>query len=153
MLKRVYKLNFTKSSYDLNDDYERLSDHEKERISELDADTYFDYDDDNECYVCYVITTVQEIERYLKILTNNFIGNKCSDLSEDVLKGRINLSKELKSMVTTTTTIKYSFFIDDIDDWILENLDIDTVLDKISEVGSVKKLSSVEQEFLKKFQL
>ena len=96
MLKKVYKLNFKKSSYDLNDDYERLSDHEKERISELDADTYFDYDDDDECYICYVITTQQEIDRYLKILTNNLIYNVCCDLSEDVLCGNINLSKDLK---------------------------------------------------------
>lgn len=110
MSKRVYKLNFSKSSYDLNDDYERLSDHEKERIAELDADTYFDYDDDDECYNCYVITSPQEIERYLKILTSNLISNNCYDLSDDVLKGNINLAKDLKSMVTTTTTIKYSFF-------------------------------------------
>jgi len=153
MLTRVYKLNFTKSSYDLNDDYERLSEHEKERISELDADTYFDYDDDNECYVCFVVTTPQEIERYLKILSNNLIPNNFLDLSDDVLKGKINLSKELKSMVTATTSIKYSFFIDDIDDWILENLDIDTVLDRISEVGTIDKLTNIEQEFLKNFQL
>ena len=152
MLTHVYKLNFTKSSYDLNDDYERLSDHEKERIAELDAETYFDYDDDNECYTCFVITSQQEIERYLRILTSNLISNVCLDLSEDVLKGNINLAKELKSMVTTTTTIKYSFFVDDIDDWILENLDIDTVLDKISKVG-MDNLSRVEQEFLKHFQL
>jgi hypothetical protein len=152
MLNRIYKLNFKKSSYDLNDDYERLSDHEKERISELDADTYFDYDDDDECYICYVITSPQEIERYLKILTNNLIFNVCVDLSDDVLRGTINLVKDLKSMVTTTTTIKYSFFIDDIDDWILQNLDIDTVLDRISDVG-IDKLSTIEQEFLKNFQL
>ena len=106
MLKKVYKLNFKKSSYDLNEDYERLSDHEKERISELDADTYFDYDDDDECYICYVITTQQEIDRYLKILTNNLIYNVCYDLSEDVLGGNINLAKDLKSMVTATTAIK-----------------------------------------------
>jgi len=152
MSKRVYKINFTKSTYDLNDDYERLSDHEKERISELDADTFFDYDDDDGCYNCYVITSPQEIERYLKILTNNLIYNKCLDLSDDVLRGNINLAKDLKSMVTTTTTIKYSFFIDDVDEWILENLDIDIVLDRISEVG-MNKLSSIEQKFLKKFQL
>jgi hypothetical protein len=151
MLKKVYKLNFKKSSYDLNDDYERLSDHEKERISELDADTYFDYDDDDECYICYVITTQQEIDRYLKILTNNLIYNVCCDLSEDVLCGNINLSKDLKSMVTATTTIKYSFFVDDIDDWILQNLDIDIVLDRISEVG-INKLSIIENKFLKNFQ-
>jgi hypothetical protein len=153
MSKRVYKLIFSKSSYDLNDDYERLSDHEKERIAELDADTYFDYDDDDECYNCYVITSPQEIERYLKILTSNLISNNCSDLSDDVLKGNINLAKDLKSMVTTTTTIKYSFFIDDIDEWILNNLDIDIVLDRISDIGGIEKLSSIEKEFLKNFQL
>jgi hypothetical protein len=151
MLKKVYKLNFKKSSYDLNEDYERLSDHEKERISELDADTYFDYDDDDECYICYVITTQQEIDRYLKILTNNLIYNVCYDLSEDVLGGNINLAKDLKSMVTATTAIKYSFFVDDIDDWILQNLDIDIVLDRISEVG-IDKLSNIENKFLKNFQ-
>ena len=151
MLKKVYNLNFKKSSYDLNEDYERLSDHEKERISELDADTYFDYDDDDECYICYVITTQQEIDRYLKILTNNLIYNVCYDLSEDVLGGNINLAKDLKSMVTATTAIKYSFFVDDIDDWILQNLDIDIVLDRISEVG-IDKLSNIENKFLKNFQ-
>ena len=151
MLKKVYKLNFKKSSYDLNEDYERLSDHEKERISELDADPYFDYDDDDECYICYVITTQQEIDRYLKILTNNLIYNVCYDLSEDVLGGNINLAKDLKSMVTATTAIKYSFFVDDIDDWILQNLDIDIVLDRISEVG-IDKLSNIENKFLKNFQ-
>jgi hypothetical protein len=153
MLTRVYKLNFTKSSYDLNDDYERLSEHEKERISELDADTYFDYDDDNQCYVCYVVTTPQEIERYLKILTNNLIQNSCLDLSDDILKNKIDISKELKPLVTATTSIKYSFFVDDIDDWILENLDIDMILDRISQVGGVDNLSDIEQEFLKNFQL
>ena len=87
------------------------------------------------------------------LVTSLPIPNNFLDLSDDVLKGKINLSKELKSMVTATTSIKYSFFIDDIDDWILENLDIDTVLDRISEVGTIDKLTNIEQEFLKNFQL
>ena len=87
----------------------------------------------------------------VKILTNNLIYNVCYDLSEDVLGGNINLAKDLKSMVTATTAIKYSFFVDDIDDWILQNLDIDIVLDRISEVG-IDKLSNIENKFLKNFQ-
>lgn len=153
MLTRIYKLEFSKSSFDLNDDYERLSEHEKERISELDAETYFDYDDYDDCYVCYVITSPPEIERYIRILKNNLIQHNCIDLSQDVLTNKICLSKDLKPMLTTTTTIKYSFFVDDVDDWILDNLDIDTVLDRISEVGNVSKLSETEQVFLKNYQL
>ena len=37
-----------------------------------------------------------------------------------------------------------------INEWILENLDIDTVLDRINEVG-INKLRSVEKEFLNNY--
>lgn len=148
----VYKLKFYKSSFDLNDDYERLSEHEKERISELDAETYFDYDDDDDCYVCYVITSPSEIEGYLKIMRSNLIQCKCSNLSEDVLKQKVNLELELKPILTISNQVKYSFFVDDVNSWIYDNLDMDTVLDRISEVGCVEKLTEIEQEFLKNYQ-
>ena len=66
---------------------------------------------------------------------------------------KINLEEELKPLLTTINSIKYSFFIDDLNDWIFENLNIDNVLDRISEVGGVKNLTSIEKEFLKNFQL
>jgi hypothetical protein len=148
----VYKLKFSKSSFDLNDDYERLADYEKERISELDAETYFDYDDDDDCYVCFVITSPTEIENYLKILSSNLIYCNCSNLSDDVLRHKINLADELKHLVSATNQIKYSFFVEDVDEWIYNNLDIDTVLDRISEVGSVDSLTKIEKEFLETYQ-
>ena len=147
----VYKLKFAKSSFDLNDDYERLADYEKERISELDAETYFDYDDDDDCYVCYVITSPNEIKGYLNILSKNMINCQCDDLSEQVLKHKIDLADELKHLVSATNQIKYTFFIEDIDEWIYNNLDIDTVLDRISEVGGVDSLSKIEKEFLETY--
>lgn len=148
----VYKLKFSKSSFDLNDDYERLADYEKERISELDAETYFDYDDDDDCYVCFVITSPTEIENYLRILSSNLIYCECSNLSDDVLQQKINLADELKTLVSATNQIKYSFFVEDVDEWIYNNLDIDTILDRISEVGSVDSLTKIEKEFLETYQ-
>ena len=53
-------------------------------------------------------------------------------------------------MLSTTNSLKYSFFIDDLNDWISINLDIDTVLDRISEVG-IDNLSLVEKKFLKNY--
>lgn len=146
----VYKLKFNKSSFDLNEDYERLSEHEKERISDLDAEAYFDYND-NDCYICYVITSPTEIKTYLNILSKNMITCQCDDLSEKVLKHQIDLASELKYLVSATNQIKYSFFVEDVDEWIYNNLDIDIVLDRISELGGLNSLTKIEKEFLETY--
>ena len=69
-MTKVYKIKFNKSSFELNDDYERLSDYEKDIISELNTESFFDYEDELDNYVCFVITTPTELDRYLKILRN-----------------------------------------------------------------------------------
>ena len=43
----VYKIKFTKSPFDLNEDYDRLSDIDKEKIADMNADSFFDYEEDN----------------------------------------------------------------------------------------------------------
>lgn len=146
----VYKIQFFKSSYQLNEEYEKLSEHEKEKISELDAEGFFDYDDDNDRYTFYVITTSNEISSYLSILDNNLIKYQLSDLSNDLLKNKVDLEIDLASQINTLNSIKYSFFIDDVNSWIYQNIDIDMVLDRISEVG-INSLREVEKEFLKEY--
>lgn len=145
----VYKIQFSKNSFDLSDDYDRLSEHEKERISDLDAETFFDYEKDGK-YTCFVVTTPLEMKKYVSILTSNLIICDCQDISKDILKFDIRLDEELKDQISTLNSIKYSFFIDDIYDWIYSNLDMDMVLDRISEVG-MESLSDVEKDFLKNF--
>lgn len=149
MLNCVYKIKFGKSSYELVDDYDRLSDYEKERISELDAESFFDCDD-NGNYICYVITSPLEIRSYLQILETNLIGATCDDLSTTILKSKINIETELKPKLNSENLIKYDFFIEDLNDWIYENLDMDTVLDKISSSG-MSSLSDVEKLFLQNY--
>jgi hypothetical protein len=139
--------------FDLNEDYDRLSEHEKERISDLDCESFFDYEDHSDKYVCYMISKSTEIEKYSKILVKNLIMHELIDLSDGILKFKIDLEQELKPLLGTINSIKYSFFIDDLNEWILQNLDIDKVLDRISELGDIKKLSDIEKEFLKNYQL
>jgi hypothetical protein len=148
----VFKIRFNESQFDLNDQYESLSDLDREKIEEMDAISYFDYSDYDDKYVCFIIANKLEMEKYLEILSRNYIKFDCVDLSDDILKFKIDLTEELRPLLSTTNSIKYSFFLDDLDDWILENLEIDTVLDRISEIG-IDNLSSVEKEFLKNFQL
>jgi hypothetical protein len=149
MNKSIYKISFELSSFDLNEEYERLSDYEKERISELDAESFFDYEEDDK-YICFIITTPIEMKKYLSILSNNLIWCNCVDISKDVLKFEMDLEDYLINL-STESSIKLSFFIDDIKDWILENLEIDMVLDRISQIG-INSLTKTEKEFLDKYQ-
>lgn len=152
MVNHVFKIKFESSSYDLNEEYDRLSDHEKEKISELDAESFFDYQDYSDRYICYIICKPIEIQKYSEILFKNLIFHNLTDISNDILNFRLDLEEELKPLLSTVNSIKYSFFIDDINDWILDNLNIDNILDRISQLGSVDKLSSVEKQFLKSFE-
>ena len=148
-MTKVYKIKFNKSSFELNDDYERLSDYEKDIISELNTDSFFDYEDELDNYVCFVITTPNELDRYLKILRNNLIEHESSDLSKPVLKNEINL-EVLEDKLDSNNYFKYDFFMDDLESWIYDNLEIDIVLDRITEVG-MNSLKDVEKNFLKNY--
>jgi hypothetical protein len=148
----VYKIEFSKSSFELNEEYDLLSETEKEWISQMDADSFFDYDSQFGFYTCFLIAKPTEIKKYLEIMTNNFIENTCENLSKKILKNEVNLSEELSHLVNSFNSIKWSFFVEDLDEWILNNLDIDMVLDRISEVG-IESLRPVEKEFLKNYQL
>ena len=148
-MTKVYKIKFNKSSFELNDDYERLSDYEKDIISELNTESFFDYEDELNNYVCFVITTPTELDRYLKILRNNLIEHESTDLSKPVLKNEINLEL-LEDKLDSNNYFKYDFFMDDLEIWIYDNLEIDIVLDRITEVG-MNSLKDVEKNFLKNY--
>jgi hypothetical protein len=148
-MTKVYKIKFTKSSFELNDDYERLSDYEKDAISELNAESFFDYEDELDNYVCYIIATPIELDRYIKILKNNLIEHDYKDLSKSVLRNEINL-EYLEDKLDSQNYFKYDFFMDDLNSWIYDNLEIDIVLDRITEVG-MNSLKDVEKNFLKNY--
>ena len=55
MINKVYKVNFDRSAEDLSLQYEGLSDTEKECMSDLSAESFFDYEDNKGKYICYLI--------------------------------------------------------------------------------------------------
>lgn len=149
MNKSVYKISFFQSPDLLNDEYDKLSDHEKERISELDTDGFFDFEE-NGCYVCFVIVTPIEIRKYLSILSSNLILFECQDLSNDILTFKFDFFESFKNQLNTSNSIKFSFFVDDLEEWIRRNLEIDMILDRISEVG-IDGLNRIEKDFLNNY--
>ena len=148
----VFKIKFDKNSDFLNDDYDRLDEYEKEVISTIDVESFFDYDDDNDKYTCILITTHIEIDKYISILNNNLIKYELKDISKSILKGKIDVGYLLKDKYLPTSQIKFNIFMEGINYWTMENIDIDTVLDRISEVG-MKNLKEVEKDFLKNYKI
>jgi hypothetical protein len=142
----VYKIKFTKSPFDLNEDYERLSDIDKEKIADMNADSFFDYEEDG-VYTFFTIAEPIEVKRYLGVLSENLVKFEVTDLSKDILKGNFDIDSEIGGKVEPLDSMKFSFFVDDLDEWIYNNLDIDTILDRISLVG-LDSLTKIEKEFL-----
>lgn len=149
MINHLYKIKFYKSSLELNGEYDRLSDYEKDIVSDLNTESFFDYEDDLDNYICYVITTPLELDKYDKILKNNLIEHEYIDLSNPVLNNEINLDY-LENKIDNNNYFKYDFFMDDLDTWIYNNLEINIVLDRINEVG-IESLKDVEKKFLKNY--
>ena len=142
----VYKIKFSKDSFGLVEDYDRLSDIDKEKLADTESESYFEYEDDG-LYIFLTIAEPIQVKRYLGILAENLIKFELTDLTEDILKGKFNMDLEVGDKIELTDSIKYSFFIDDLNEWIYNNLDIDTILDRISEVG-LGSLTKIEKEFL-----
>jgi hypothetical protein len=149
MTSNIYRIRFKKSSYELESDYDNLSENDQERILELRATGTFDYNFNKE-YNTIVITTPVEITRYQNVLNQNLIEFNCEDISNKILMNQIDLEDELSFNLNTSNSIKYSFFIDDLNNWIYENLDIDIILDRILESG-IKSLKEIELKYLNNY--
>lgn len=146
----IYKIKFFKSAEKLSNHYNSLSESEKDNISGLNAESFFDYENKNQNYTCYIIADSTELEKYTNVLTNNSIEHKCFNLSDDLIKGKVDIKKDIENKIDETNYFKYDFFVEDIDTWILENLNIDIILDRISEIG-IDSLKEVEKDFLKNY--
>ena len=147
----VYKIQFTKNSYDLNVEYDKLSEHEKESISAMLPESYFEFNNDCEHYVIYIMLNPLDAKRYTKILENNLINHIIIDISKDLLNG-MDFEKELKKYVNGLNRFRWNNFNKKISEWILINLDIDSVLDRISNVG-IEGLNKIEKKFLDNYKV
>lgn len=147
----IYKIEFFYNLIDLNSEWvDKISEIDKEVLMNLSAESFFDYEINDKMYVCYVIVDELEIKQYFEVLDKYSINYKSSNISNIILNGELDVEHELIKYVNSENSIKYDFFIEDTNNWILENLDIDNVLDKISKIGMIN-LSQIEKEFLKNY--
>ena len=145
----IYKIEYFYNLLDLNYEWSNLTPEDEELLMGLSAESFFDYELDN-MYICYLISDSVEVSKYFSVLDKYEINYKSYDISELILKSEIDIEHILVDYVDSDISIKYDFFIEDTNNWILENLDIDTVLDKISKTG-INGLNKIEKDFLKNY--
>ena len=149
MVYNLYIIEFCRTSEDVSYDYEHLSDNDKEKVSNLDTFSSFDFEDEYQNYTCYILMSPNEFEKYKKILDDNIIPYICTDITQSVIKNNINLEKKIFKYTNNYNENSYHEFIKKLNDWILSNLDLDIVLDMINEKG-VDSLRKVDKDFLEK---
>jgi len=148
----VFKIKFYKSTGELEDLYDYFSELDKEKLNELDTESYFDYDDLDGNYILLLISSSIDLDKYIKIIRDNNLKVDYLDISNDILKFKYNLESDLFYLISDENEIKFDFFIHDLNNWMLENLDIDDVLDRISEIG-IDNLGKIEKEFLENYKI
>jgi hypothetical protein len=150
-MNQIYQIKFTKSSYELDKDYERLSEHEKVDIAAMTPESFFDFNNNEGQYILYLIFSPLDIEKYSRILNNNLIEHLVSNLSNEVLSNEFSVEASLKPFVNALNRFRWNSYKDKLDEWVYDNLDMDLVLDRIGQCG-MENLRPVEKKFLRNFQ-
>lgn len=150
-MKKVYRVIFNKTSFELDKDYERFSEQEKQAISSMNPDSFFDFNTKDK-YTLYLIFSPIDIEKYSKILDNNLIEHTTEDVSESILLNTFCIDSGLKPFVNALNRFRWNSYKTKLDEWIYENLDMDLVLDRIGQCGGMDNLRPVEKKFLRNFQ-
>lgn len=150
MEDRIFKIEFNISDDYLDDCFSYFSDDDQCDIEELYADCFFDFHDKKDNYNCLMISNSEDIKTYYNILKKNSVYCKIIDLSDDILNNNINIENKYRNYITTENFLDWEFFIKGVKKWIIKELDIDFVLDRITKVG-IDNLSKVEKYFLKTY--
>lgn len=143
----LYKLSFNTEIPYLNDIYGLLTDLEKERIYSFEILASFYYNSNNK-YIGFLIISHNEMKEYENILNNNLIPYLCEDYSNRVIDNEINLESYLEDFLDVYNYSDYDKFIYEMNLWILKNLDLDSILDRIN-LNGIETLRPIDKEFLK----
>jgi len=143
----IYKISIRLDKSQLDIIYSSLSSLEKQHIYCVNTDSSFYYDMVDE-QIGYLITSPQEMKEYENILSSNLIPYICENMSSYVLENKIDLELILDEFVDPTNYSEYDVFVNLLNKWILNNLNLDSILDRISDNG-IQTIRPIDKEFLK----
>lgn len=128
-------------------EYEKLSELEKTKIINVEAISTFDFIDDENNYVCYMIISPIEMSKYEGILLNLDIKYYSFDLCDGILHGEIDLKPIFERYLHPMNLEVYEDFFNNLEEWIMKNQSVDNVLDMINRKG-LDSLRKIDKDFL-----
>ena len=147
--KKIYHINFSRTIDLVVWEYTIMNETERTNLTQLHFETSFDYEDDLGFYNMIVISDSNEMVKYIKILENNMIFHHCRDISNTILKNQYDVER-IRERVKPSLMKIYESFLEKIDNWVIENTDLDTVLDLINENG-IENLRESDKKFLENY--
>ncbi len=151
MMFRVFKVDFTKNAYGLDQEYDSFKEEDKSVISNIKPMAFIDFNNQmTNGYVLYIIIENSVILEYISILDKYDIEYDINDISDMILDKSILLEDEFKNYLNNSNISIFTYFIDKLKEWSLTNLTIDHILDRINIVG-IEGLDNSEKEFLKNY--
>lgn len=146
---RVYHLEFARDIETVVWEYSHLSETDRTNLSTIQFSVTYDYIDEYQNYNFVIITDPEQMNKYVKILQNNFILHFHRDISNSLLKDTIDFSR-LEKVIDRSTNSLFIKFQNKINEWILKHQDLDNVLDMINEKG-INKLRDIDKKFLEDY--
>jgi hypothetical protein len=147
--KKIYHINFSRTIDLVVWEYTIMNETERTNLTQLHFETSFDYEDNLGFYNMIVISDSNEMDKYIKILENNMIFHHCRDISNTILKNQYDVER-IRERVKPSLMKIYESFMEKIDNWVIENTDLDTVLDLINENG-IENLRESDKKFLENY--
>lgn len=159
---RIYRVTFFEDLVSLDIKFDDFSDDDLDIIDELDAIGYYDFINDLGNYNNYLIASESDMKSYIRIIEKNGIKIKVDDFTNKILKMEYSIKDNIPPF-RSDDDIDYifdedeyldygreelwEFFEIELENFILNNLNINAVLDRINDVG-INNLTSVEKKYL-----
>jgi hypothetical protein len=147
--KKIYHINFSRTIDLVVWEYTIMNETERTNLTQLQFETSFDYEDNLGFYNMIVISDSNEMSKYIKILENNMIFHHHRDISNTILKNQYDVER-IRERVKPSLMKIYESFMQKIDNWVIDNTDLDTVLDLINENG-IENLRDADKKFLENY--
>jgi len=131
---KLFKLSFVESTEKVHDLHNGLSEYDKTTIAKLSVIATYEYYTDG-VYLIFLLMKENEIETYENILEVNNISYICKDISMDVIYNTFDIESFLKNTYESVNFRDYYIFIEDVKRWIISELNVNLILDRINLYG------------------
>lgn len=147
--EKIYLIEYCRDINFVTWEYQNLSDTDRIQVTNLKFRASIDFITEIGDYSMLVIAEENEFNKLKKILNGNYIHCFYKDITTKLLQNQTNIDKiTLKSKIENQDLFK--LFEQKLEEWIIENLDLDVVLDMINDLG-IENLREIDKKFLENY--